>query len=185
MQTNLQNHPQQWYQRPQHLEQHVSVLFSQFTDWVQHQCKQGWRKTYNLPQWSGVLHNCKQITKVPVFYRSPLTFDWKIKFQLQTKHLVVQKHLQNGPQQWYQQPHRLDSHVSGLVAWSTDWLHQGCKQGWPKTDELPQWFGLLRYGKKFKNAWYLGSNLLPFLGIYFLFRCDSITCIFLFWVWGK
>ena len=41
--------------------------------------KQGWQKTDNLPQCFGLLHNGKQIKKIPVFQFYPLTFAQNIK----------------------------------------------------------------------------------------------------------
>ena len=39
------------------------------------------------------------------------------------------------------------------------------KQGWQKTDNLLQLFGLLHKVKKYQNSWFVSATLLPLLEI--------------------
>ena len=74
MRPNVRNDHPQWYQQTQHLPRHISGLVARSTDWVQHQCKQGWRKTDKLQKRFGLLHNDKPLSKWPIFQCSHLIF---------------------------------------------------------------------------------------------------------------
>ena len=83
--------------------------------------------------------------------------------KLKAKHLIAQINVWNDTQQWYQKPQHLGSHVSGLVARSTDWLqHQ-----WQTKFTENQWFeavvGLPHNGKPISKRLFFWCLRLAFI----------------------
>ena len=111
----------------------------------------GRRKTEDLPQWFGLLHNIIVSDKRLVFTCSPIKFAWNIKqHQLEANQLIVKKNVQFYHQQWDEQPRQFERHVSGIVARLNDYMEGTETPGTPYQSWrcLGNWWYVTREGMR-------------------------------------